>query len=219
MDREIGLVKLARVARDTLIALTASAATVSAVPAYANSAAVDYFRGRADRTAVPSLLSQDDRAYYKSLFGAIERQEWTQVQALFAQRQDGPLHTVARTQYMLAATSPKAELGPITDALNTAPELPWAEQLGRLALKRGAVDLPALPQPQRFVSLPTVSKRIRPRSIADGTMPETVSSAILDRIKNDDPVGARAIINGTDKAHLIADYYRKFLRALEASST
>ncbi|WP_183612899.1 lytic transglycosylase domain-containing protein [Novosphingobium hassiacum] len=178
--------------------MVASAATVAAVPAYANSAAVDYFRGRADRTAVPSLLSQDDRAYYKSLFGAIERQDWTQVQTLFSQRQDGPLHTVARTQYMLAATSPKAELGPITDALNTAPDLPWAEQLSRLAQKRGAVDLPALPQAQRFVSLPTVSKRIRPRSTSDGTMPDAVSTAILDRIKNDDPVGARVLLDGVD---------------------
>lgn len=198
MDGETGIVKLARVARCTLMAMTASAAALAAVPAYANSAAVDYFRGRADRTAVPSLLSQDDRAYYKLLFGAIERQDWTQVQTLFAQRADGPLHTVARTQYMLAATSPKAELGPITDAITTAPDLPWAEQLGRLAARRGAVDLPALPQAQRFVSLPTVSKRIRPRSIADGTMPDAVSSAILDRIKNDDPVGARVLLDGVD---------------------
>lgn len=198
MDGEFKIVTLDRVARCTLFALAASAAAVAAVPAYANSAAVDYFRGRADRTAVPSLLSQDDRTYYKSLFGAIERQDWTQVQTLLAQREDGPLHVVARSQYMLAATSPKAEVGPITAAINTAPDLPWAEQLGRLALKRGAVDLPALPQAQRLVSLPTVSKRIRPRSIADGTMPDTVSSAILDRIKNDDPIGARVLLDGVD---------------------
>ncbi len=87
---------------------------------------------------------------------------------------------------------------PFKSEINIAPDLPWAEQLGRLALKRGAVDLPALPPAQRLVSLPTVSKRIRPRSIADGTMPETVSSAILDRIKNDDPVGARVLLDGVD---------------------
>lgn len=190
--------KLARAARCTLLALATSVAALAAMPAYANSAAVDYFRGRADRTAVPTLLSQDDRSYYKSLFGAIEKQDWTQVQALLSQRSDGPLHAVARSQYILAATSPKAELAPITDTLNAAPNLPWAEQLGRLALKRGASELPALPQAQRFVSLPSVSKRIRPRSIADGTMPESVSSAILERIKMDDPVGARVLLDGVD---------------------
>lgn len=189
---------IARAARCTLIALAASAAVVVAVPAQANSAAADYFRGRADRTAVPSLLSQDDRTYYKSLFGAIEREDWTQVQSLFAQRLDGPLHTVARSQYILAATSPKAELGPISDVLNTAPDLPWAEQLGRLALKRGASDVPTLPQSQRFISLPNVSKRIRPRSVSDGTMPTTVADAIAERIKLDDPVGARVLLDGVD---------------------
>lgn len=190
--------KLARAAHCSLAALATCFAVLGAVPAKANSAAVDYFRGRADRTAVPSLLSQDDRSFYKSLFGAIEREEWTQVQALFAQRADGPLHDVARSQYMLAATSPKAELGALTDVLNRAPNLPWAEQLGRLALKRGASELPALPQGQRLVSLPSVSKRIRPRSITDGSMPDAVSAAIMDRIKFDDPVGARVLLDGVD---------------------
>lgn len=194
--------KLARAARctfrGTLVIAAASVAVMMAAPTYANSAAVDYFRGRADRTAVPSLLSHDDRSYYKTLFGAIEQSDWTQVQALLAQRADGPLHAVARAQYILAATSPKAELVPITEVLHAAPDLPWAEQLGRLALKRGAITLPELPQAQRFVSLPSVSKRIRPRSITDGTMPESVALAINERIKLDDPVGARTLLDGVD---------------------
>lgn len=190
--------KLARAKTFTLLALATSCAAISAVPAHANSAAVDYFRGRADRTAVPSLLSADDRSYYKSLFSAIEREDWVQVQSLFAQRTDGPLHTVARAQYMLAANSPKAELAPLTEVLTKAPDLPWAEQLGRLAVKRGATEIPALPQAQRLVSLPNVSKRIRPRSIDDGTMPASVAAAIQDRIKFDDPVGARVLLDGVD---------------------
>lgn len=198
MDGDRNDLKLAHATKYTLLAFATSVAALSAVPAQANSAAVDYFRGRADRTAVPSLLSQDDRSYYKSLFSAIEREDWTQVQALFAQRTDGPLHTVARAQYILAATSPKAELAPITDVLTKAPDSPWAEQLGRLALKRGATELPSLPQAQRLMTLPNVSKRIRPRSIDDGTMPATVAAAIQDRIKFDDPVGARVLLDGVD---------------------
>lgn len=198
LDGNVTIVKMARAARCKLLTLATSVASLASVPAFANSAAVDYFRGRADRTAVPSLLSQDDRSYYKTLFSAIEKADWPQVQTLFTQREDGPLHAVARAQYILAATSPKAELVPITDVLNAAPTLPWAEQLGRLALKRGALAIPELPQAQRFVSLPTVSKRIRPRSIADGTMPESVAAAIVDRIKMDDPVGARLLLDGVD---------------------
>ncbi|OZA30290.1 MAG: lytic murein transglycosylase [Novosphingobium sp. 17-62-9] len=198
MDGDRNVLKIARVTRIGVFALAGLPVAFSAPPAQANSAAVDYFRGRAARTAVPTLLSADDRRYYKTLFSAIDLQDWTKVQALFAQRSDGPLHAVARAQYMLAATSPKAELAPITEVLTKAPDLPWAEQLGRLALKRGASELPILPQAQRFVSLPTVSKRIRPRSIDDGTMPASVAAAIQDRIKFDDPVGARVLLDGVD---------------------
>ena len=71
-------VKLRRIARACCPALLAVAGGASiaigfAAPAHANSAAVDYFRSRADRTAVPTLLSQDDRTYYTQLFAAIER--------------------------------------------------------------------------------------------------------------------------------------------------
>ncbi|WP_107678089.1 glycoside hydrolase family 19 protein [Agrobacterium sp. LAD9] len=37
-------------------------------------------------------------------------------------------------------------------------------------------------------------------------------------LKNDDPVGARAVVNGRDKAKLIAGYYKSFLDALEAAA-
>lgn len=193
-----------RMARVCVAGMAAVLATAPLASAHANSAAVDYFRSRADRTAVPALLSQDDRAYYKSLFGAIEREDWTAVQSLFTQRADGPLHAVARAQYYLASTSPKADLAPLTQLLAQAPDLPWAEQVGRLAMKRGATELPALPSANRLMALPSMSKRIKPRSIADGTMPDTVALAINDRIKNDDPLGARLLLDGID-ATLSAD--------------
>lgn len=189
----------ARTLRVALAGAAALGGLAAALPANANSAAVDYFRSRADRTAVPSLLSQDDRSYYKSLFGAIEKQDWSTVQQMLAQRQDGPLHAVARAQYFLAATSPKAELQPLTHLLTEAPDLPWSDQVGRLALKRGATSLPiALPGTQPLFNLPTLSKRLKPRSIADGTMPDGVAAAITDRIKNDDPMGARVLLDGVD---------------------
>jgi len=185
--------------RASLLGMIAVFAAGTALPAHANSAAADYFRSRADRTAVPALLSQDDRTYYKQLFGAIEREDWTSVQSMFAQRADGPLHAAARAQYYLAATSPKAELQPLTDLLTQAPDMPWADQLGRLALKRGASALPvSIPAAQQFYTLPTLSKRIKPRPTADGTMPDSISAAITDRIKNDDPMGARVLLDGID---------------------
>jgi hypothetical protein len=48
----------------------------AAQPASANSAAADYFMSRVARSSVPKLLTEDERAWYKDIFGAIKHQEW-----------------------------------------------------------------------------------------------------------------------------------------------
>lgn len=182
----------------TLGLVAASAVALGSAPAQANSAAVDYFRTRADRTAVPSLLSQDDRAYYRDLFSAIDKKDWTRVQALFAQKEDGPLHQEALAEYYLASGSPRIELGQLSAWLAKGTSLPQSEQIARLAMTRGAGAMPSLPGAQPLVSLPSIAKRIRPRSVEDGTMPAAISAGILDKIKNDDPLGARTLLDGVD---------------------
>ncbi|MDE8652728.1 lytic transglycosylase domain-containing protein [Novosphingobium album (ex Liu et al. 2023)] len=184
-------------ARTGLLAI-ACAAVLGSVPAFANSAAVDYFRNRADRSAVPSLLSHDDREYYRQVFDAIDRKDWNRVQQLFTQRPDGPLHQQAKAEYYLAAGSPKIDASELQAWLAQGTELPDADQISRLALKRGAESVPALPTEQQFARLPSITKRIKPASINDGTMPGNISAGILDRIKNDDPMGARVLVDGID---------------------
>jgi len=179
-------------------AALACAATGVSAPAFANSAAVDYFRTRADRTAVPSLLSQDERSYYRQIFDAIDSKNWPLVQKMLADRPDGPLHQQVRAEYYLASGSPKIELSELQSWLAQGTELPDADQISRLALKRGALNVPTLPSEQAFARLPSMAKRVRPASIDDGTMPGTISAGILDRIKNDDPVGARVLLDGID---------------------
>ncbi len=183
-----------------VILATASAATVITPVAHANSAAVDYFRNRADRTAVPSLLSQDERQYYRDIFAAIDHKDWARVQAMFAQKPDGPLHQVAKAEYFLAAGSPKIEADALGQWLATGTQLPQAEQISNLALRRGASTVPAMPEAQQLISLPSRAKRILPRDVNDGTMPASVASGILQRIKNDDPAGAKVLLDGIDAA-------------------
>ena len=176
----------------------ALAAFVAPQAASANAAAMDYFAKRADRSEVPSLLSKEDREYYRQLFGAIDKGDWTRVQALLAQRPDGPLHQVARAEYYLAPGSPKIELPALNAWLAGGVDLPQAEQIETLAAKRGATALPALPVANSLTSLPTRAKRIRPRETADGTMPGSVAGAINGKIKADDPAGAKAVLDGID---------------------
>jgi soluble lytic murein transglycosylase-like protein len=182
-----------------LLVLFALLALGQALPAQASSAAADYFRGRADRTAVPTLLTQDERDYYRQVFAALAQEDWTTARQLLDKRADGPLHAVARAQYYLAPGSPHAELPALIDLIAKAPDLPWSDALGRLAIKRGATTLPAaLPDAQQLFAQPALARRARPHSIADGTMPDTIASAIEARIKADDPAGARVLLDGID---------------------
>jgi soluble lytic murein transglycosylase-like protein len=174
-------------------------AAVLAAPAQANSASADYFRARSMASTIPQVLTQDEREYYRAVFAALKREDWATVQAKLAERTEGPLHAVARSEYYLAANSPKADAAPLSAVLAAAGrELPWADQISRLAAKRGAESLPDLPGAQRLVALALAPKRVRPRGTDDGTMPADIASAILLAIKNDDPTGARALLDGID---------------------
>jgi len=191
-------VKFTAKARVLAVACAATGIFALSAPAQANSAAVDYFRNRADRTAVPSLLSQEERSFYRELFAAIDGKNWSRVQELFAQKPEGPLHQAALAEYYLDAASPKIGLDQLNSWLAKGTELPMAEQISRLAATRGATAVPPVPGPRPFISLPTIAKRIRPRTTDDGTMPGTIAAGILDKIKNDDPVGAKTLLDGID---------------------
>jgi soluble lytic murein transglycosylase-like protein len=199
LDGTRGMTRRRTGLRLAALALAALCAAGTALPARANTAAADYFRGRADRTAVPTLLTQEDRDFYRQVFAALSRQDWTAARALFDKRPDGPLHPVARAQYYLAAGSPHADAQALTQLLAQAPDLPWSDALARLAIKRGATALPAaLPDAQQLFAQPAMARRAKPHSIADGTMPETIASAIFARIKADDPMGAKVLLDGID---------------------
>ena len=189
---------LARQVTALMAAVLAALASLHVPQARANSAAADYFRTRADRSAVPRLLTEDERAYYKQMFAAIRARDWTTVQTLFVQKTDGPLHNVARGEYFLAPGSPRIDADTLTQWLAGSVGLPEAEPISSLAAKRGVTSLPPLPLAQQLVALPTAPRRSRPRDVVDGTMPGPVAAGIIDRIKRDDPVNAKIMLDGID---------------------
>ena len=190
--------------RKLLSARSLSAAFVAGTVLAASHAqartSAEYFTTRATSTQVPSVLSRQERELYRSIFDAIRGEQWVRVQALLAEDKDGPLRQVVAARYYLAANSPKVELPQIQAWLAdpAALNLPQAEQMARLGQRRGLTSMPALPQAQPFQYQGHDPKRIRPRPVNDGTMPASVSAAIFQRIKNDDPNGARALLEGID---------------------
>jgi len=178
----------------------AACLTLPVGPALANSAAADYFMSRIGRSAVPKVMSEDERNFYKDALAAIRRADWARVQAMLAQRPDGPLHGLIRAEYFLAPASPKIDLDTLVAWLGANSTLPQAEQIALLAAKRGATALPLLPAVQALYTQPNAVRRSRPRSINDGTMPAATAQTINEKIKADDPVSARALLDAADPA-------------------
>ncbi len=179
--------------------LTGLAALILVLPApvFANSASVTYFTTER-AAALPKLLSDTDRGYYRQLFADIDAKAWEQVEGALAARPDGPLHGVAQARYYLDPASPQIALPRLTDWLARYPELPQAPAIARVAQARGLTEPPRLPAAQELRPQPGLTRRNRPRSVDDGTMPSTVASAINERITQDDPDGARLLLDGVD---------------------
>ena len=181
----------------TVILATSAAAMALASPVAAQSDSLQYF-SRSHSDALPSLLTTDDRAYYASLFEAIENENWDRVEVVLAQQEDGPLHGTALATYFLHPKSPRIELPRIEDWLRKYPDNPNVEGLVRLGQTRGLNWAPSLPREQSLQRQPGITRRNLPRTVEDGTMPDSVRTAILDRISNDDPDGARLLLDGVD---------------------
>lgn len=178
-------------------ALAVCAALAFPAPAFASAASVAYFTSERS-AALPTLLSAADREWYGKLFAAIDADDWTKTEALFAERPDGPLHGVARAKYYLDPKSPRIDLPRLEDWLAKYRELPQAAEIARIALTRGLAAAPNLPVAQQLRPQPGISRRNRPRSTDDGTMPADLARAITEKITGDDPDGARILLDGID---------------------
>ncbi len=183
--------------RPLAAAALAASALASAAPVTGQGDSVDYFT-RSHAAALPQLLSADERGYYASLFAAIEARNWDRVEVMLAGRSEGPLHGAALAAYYLHPESPRIELPLIEAWLARYAQLPQAEAMVRLGQTRGLENPPRLPGARDLVRQPGSSKRIRPGTINDGTMPASVRAAILEHITNDDPDGARLLLDGVD---------------------
>lgn len=181
----------------TLRPALALAAALIAAPVAAQSSSVEYFT-RSHAQALPQLLSTEDRGYYGSLYEAIDSKNWDRVEVLLGERPDGPLHGAALASYYLDPASPRISLERIEDWLDRYRKLPQTAAIVRLGKTRGLDRYIDTPGERSLVRQPGLTKRLRPSPVDDGTMPSSISTAILERITNDDPDGARILLDGVD---------------------
>ena len=143
---------------------------------------------------VPSMLTGKQKQLYSQVITAIRGQRWTDAKALLDGADNGPLNDFLRAELLIAPNSPRAEVSDIMPILARSPNLPQAEQLGRLATRRGATDMPTLPYQTRLTWAGSAPRRVGASSVSD-PFANGLASSIPDRIKNDDPAGAEALLN------------------------
>lgn len=144
--------------------------------------------------APPAILTAEQQAGYRAIFSAIRAEKWADARLLIDGMTPGVLHPVVRAELYTARNSPKVELPDLLALLNEAPELPQAEQIGRLAKLRGAASLPGLPQQQRLVWYDAPPSRQRARALSDAAS-ERLAEAMKPFIKADDGHSARALLD------------------------
>ncbi len=172
-----------------LLSCALAALTATASPALAADA------GAPDLLAapqtVPDILSSKQKQLYAQVLTAIRGQRWDEARSLLGD-DNGPLSDFLRAELLTAANSPRAEVADIMPILARSPQLPQAEQLGRLAAKRGATDIPTLPYQNRLSWSGTAPRRVGADSVSD-PFASSLARSIPERIKNDDPAGAEAL--------------------------
>jgi soluble lytic murein transglycosylase-like protein len=183
--------------RHWLFVMATAATALAAVAADAQPTR-EYYAARAERSAAPRQLDDRTRDFYRAVFSAIDRKDWAGAAALLDQNPDGLLSPIARAELYLATGSPRVELPQIQAWLERGRSLPQAAQLSRLALSRGATAMADIPVERSVYRQGSVPKRLRPSSIEDGTMPADIRQQLLDHITNDDPDGARLLLDGID---------------------
>ncbi len=181
----------------TLISSMVFAATAAATPALAADASSRDVV--AAPQTVPDILTSKQKQHYTQVLTAIRSQRWADAKALLdsadGDARGGPLTDFLRAELLTAANSPRAEVADILPILSRSPHLPQAEQLGRLATRRGATDLPALPVQARLAWAGSAPRRLNADSVSGDPVAASLARSIPDRIKNDDPAGAEALLN------------------------
>lgn len=182
--------------RKFLIAMAVSSLAIGAATARAEEpGAIDTPADTGAAIMAVQPLSGKDA--YRAFFGALRAENWGEAKArALSMDRDDPVRALALSELYTARNSPRVELFDLLELLNQASWLPDADQLGRLAKKRGAQLLPDGPQVQKLIYLGSAPRRRHSPPVTQNAAAQALVAQILPYIKNDDPAGAEALIAG-----------------------
>lgn len=135
------------------------------------------------------------REAHRAIFTALRQGNWSEAKgrALLLDVAD-PVRALALSELYTARNSPKAELFDLLELMEKASWLPSADQIARMAQKRGAQTLPDLPQLQKLAWLGGASRREYVAPTRQDALAQALVARIQPLIKNNDPAGAEALL-------------------------
>lgn len=174
--------------RVSLASLLLAGTSATALPAHA---APDNALNIEPLVITATTQNDNDRSRYRTIFAALDEQRWADAKAQIAElNADDVVRSYALAEMYLAKGSPKVELFDLLDLINKASWLPQADQLSRLAQRRGAQLLPTLPQIQKLVWLGAAPRREYVASVKTDLAAQALGTKVLPLIKADNPAAA-----------------------------
>src|SRR5690242_7623039 len=131
---------------------------------------------------------------WRGVFDAIDSGNWASAQAGIAALPPSVLTPVAKAELYTAKGSPIVDLASIQALITQAPELPEANQLGLMALKRGATTPPLIVAEKPAYDLGSAPVRYRAHPVTGEPAADQLRAALDPLVKADDASGAEALL-------------------------
>ena len=141
--------------------------------------------------ATPSVPVPKD---WRGVFDAIDSGNWASARAGIAALPPSILTPVAKAELYTAKGSPVVDLASLQALIVEAPELPEANQLGLMALNRGATTPPLVMPEKQTVVLGSAPVRYRARPVQGEPAADELRAALDPLIKADDASAAEALL-------------------------
>lgn len=188
--------------RRTAYLLTAALALAGMAPA-AHAAAGDALLG----VSAIATLDDDSAARYRAIFEQIDGKKWLEAKiGILALDESDSMRPYLLARLYLAKDSPRVELFDLLDLINKAPYLPQADQLSKLAAKRGAQGLPDASATRKLVWTGGSPQRRTLGAVKNDSVADAIRGQVTAKIVANDPAGAEAQLSGAEYALTAAGY-------------
>ncbi len=129
---------------------------------------------------------------WRGVFDAIDAGNWAVAQAGISALPPSVLTPVAKAELYTAKGSPVVDLGALQALIAQSPELPEANQLGLMAIKRGATTAPMIIPEKSTVVLGSAPVRYRAHPVQGEPAADQLRNTLDAYVKADDASGAEA---------------------------